>query len=474
MKRSLRSPSLFIICVAFLVAGSLSADIIVLKSGEKIDCTILSETDTTLTYKYHLTPKIEDTKTIPKADIKELTRFTPAQVEYNAKGLDKIIPTEDLLSASDYESIIQDDLRTFVAKFPGTPEADKVNKMIDTLNEEKNKVLAGQVKVKGKWLDEATAKREKYNIDAYELRIQMKKQMEDLSQEQVMPKEIKALRAFDELRTKFPASEEYIEAIPEALDILDKYEKRLSALALNQPILKAERDRAKAANDQSRQAIDQEERIFKANQDAQKKAKMKWRDISMFDMAAIKDAQAAVTKEKLELKSINLPALQNEIENLNAAIRYIADGNAAEAEAVMGRLRPTKNNLVNKKVFDEFDKKLKDLQAKINAQIKAEKAAAANSAPAATGETGSESSNPIAEAMTKKKEAKAKEEAKRIAKAKSEAATAANPTTTKAAPEEEQTMLQKINAYIPYIGAGLLVVLVIAMVMGKKKKEEDD
>jgi hypothetical protein len=474
MKRSFRTPCFLLFYVAFLVAGSLFADVIVLKSGERIDCTILSETDTTLTYKYMLTAKISDTKTIPKADIKELTRFTPSQVEFNAKGLDKIIPTADLLSASDYESIIQDDLRTFVAKFPGTPEAEKVKGMIDTLNEEKNKVLAGQVKMEGKWLDEATAKREKYNIDAYKLRLQMKKSMEDLSQEQVMPKEIKALRAFDELRTNFPASLQYLQAIPEALDILDKYEKRLSAIALNQPILKADRDKAKAASDQSREAIDQEERTFKATIESQKKAKMKWRDISMYDIAAINDAKAAVTKEKLDLKSINLPALQNEIENLNAAIRYIADGNAAEAEVVMGRLRPGKNNLTNKKVFDEFDKKLKELQTKINAQMKAAKAAAANTTPAASGEAGSESSNPIADAMTKKKEAaKKKEDEKKAAKAKAEAAAAANPVSAPP-PEEEQTMLQKINAYIPYIGAGLLVVLVIAMVMGKKKKEEDD
>jgi hypothetical protein len=361
-----------------------------------------------------------------------------------------------------------------VAKFPGTPEAEKVKGMIDTLNEEKNKVLSGQVKMEGKWLDENTAKREKYNIDAYRLRLQMKKRMEDLSQEQVMPKEIKALRAFDELRTNYPASLQYLQAIPEALDILDKYEKRLSAIALNQPVLKEGRDKAKAASEQSREAIDQEERTFKANQEAQKKAKMKWRDISMYDLTSINEAKAAVTKEKLDLKSINLPALQNEIENLNAAIRYIADGNAVEAEGVMGRLRPGKNNLVNKKVFDEFDKKLKELQAKINAQAKAAKTAAANAGPTATGEAGSESSNPIAEAMNKKKEAvKAKEEAKKAAKAKSDAAAAANPTST-APPEEEQTMLQKINTYIPYIGAGLLVVLVIAMVMGKKKKDDDD
>jgi hypothetical protein len=61
----------------------------------------------------------------------------------------------------------------------------------------------------------------------------------------------------------------------------------------------------------------------------------------------------------LELKSLNLPTLQNEIENLNAAIRYLADGNFAEASAIVERLRPTKTSLINEKVFDELDEQLK-------------------------------------------------------------------------------------------------------------------
>src|SRR5204862_6852476 len=64
--------------------GSPAADFIVLRTGEKIDCTILSETDSTLTYKYMLTPKIADTKTIRKTDIKLLTRSNPAQAQFAA------------------------------------------------------------------------------------------------------------------------------------------------------------------------------------------------------------------------------------------------------------------------------------------------------------------------------------------------------------------------------------------------------
>jgi hypothetical protein len=473
MKRSSRTLRSLLLLAALLISARLSADIIVLNSGEKIDCTILSETDTTLTYKYMLTPKIPDTKTIPKSDIKEITRFTPAQVEYKEKGLGDILPTGDLLSASAYESIIQDDLRTFVAKHPGTPEAAEANKIIEALSEEKNKVLAGQVKMGGVWLDEATAKREKYNVDAYRLRLSMKEKMGDLRGDAIMPKEINALRDFEILRTTYPASPQYLEAIPEGLEILDSYERRLSAMVLDQPVLKEARDKARTESEAAREAIDLEERTFKAALDAQKRAKLKWLDINRHDLKSIKDAQTLVAKEKQELKSLNLPALQNEIENLNAAIRYIADGNASEAEAVMSRLRPTKTSLINKRVFEEYDRKLKELQAKINAEMKQAKAVAAAATPAAGAEANGESTNPYAEAMKKKEAAKAKDDARK-AKAKLDAAAADTSATRGDSSEEEQNLWQKINSYIPYIGAGLLVVLVIAMVMGKKKKEEED
>jgi cobalamin biosynthesis Mg chelatase CobN len=209
--------------------------------------------------------------------------------------------------------------------------------------------------------------------------------------------------------------------------------------------------------------------------DAQTKAKVKWKDIYKYDVKSLQDAQLLVAKEKQDLKSINKPALQNEIESLNAAIRYIADGNAAEAEAVMGRLRPNKNSLMNKKVFDEYDKKLKELQMKIAKEMKATKAAAATTAAPAPGtENAPDAANPIAEALAKKKAAaKAKDDA-RIARAKADAAGAGAGSRSSESSEEDQTMLQKINKYIPYIGAGLLVVLIIAMVMGKKKKEDED
>jgi hypothetical protein len=347
-----------------LVSVGLNADVITLKSGDKKTGKILSEDDLSVTLEYDIFLNFKDGEKIPKSEIKEIIHETRAQLEYRVKRLDEMLPSKDLLSASDYESIIQDDLRTFVAKHPGTPEAKKVEEMIATLSDEKAKVLSGQVKMQEKWLDEATSKREKYNIEAYRLGLAMRTAAQDASRDQILPKEIMALRAFESLRTNYPASMQYLQAIDEALEMLDKYDKRLAAMRLEQPILKANREKAISSTpgtDQEalKNVIEQEERSFKTTVDAQAKAKVKWKDIYKYDVKSLQDAQSLVAKEKQDLKSINKPALQNEIESLNAAIRYIAEGNFAEANVIMARLRPTKTTLINENVFDELDQKLK-------------------------------------------------------------------------------------------------------------------
>ena len=458
-----------LIAACLLASVSARADIIILKSGEKVDGKILSENDTSITVQYQLTPKIKDTKVINKADIKELTRFTVAQTEIEERGLRKLVPTRDLMTAPEYEAIIQDQLRTFVAKHGGSPEAKEVEQIIATLSDEKSKVLSGQVKIEGKWVDEATAKRDVYNIDAYRVRIAMKAKAEDTAAGHFT----EALREFDRLRLQYPASVQLIPAVGEALEILDKYEKSLSGMSAEYPVLKQQRDAAIkniGPNDQATKiAIEQEDRNFKAVRDAEVKAKVKWRTLYKYDLTSIQEAMAVVAKERQELKTLDLAALRSENETLSAAIGYLAAGNATEAEAAIAGLKANRATLINKTEFAKREKELTALQIKIKAQMKAAKSAVTTgdaTQPAAEGD------NPLAEAMKAKTEAKkGKNAEEKEKKAKADAAKAAE--SVAPAPVEEPTLMEKINPYIPYIGGAVLIVLILAMVMGKKKGDEE-
>lgn len=455
------------------------ADIITLKSNERIEGKVLSENASTITIEYKLTPKIKDTKIINKADIKELIRQSDALLEFEDRALKKILPTADLMNAAEYEVIIQDKLRTFAAKYPGTPETAEVEKIITTLSEEKNKVLEGQVKMMGKWLDATSVKRDTYNIEAYRSLLAMRGEAEKNKDDRY----IKALREFDKMRVQFPASLHYVTAIAEATELLNKYEKQLGAMVVEQPILAKQRADglkliAGAELELTKRSIDAEVAEFKATSDAQTKAKVKWRDIYKYDLKSLQEALLAITKERAELKTIDQVALQTENEILTGALRYLADNNAIEATALLARI--PKGQQINKVAYASIEKQIKQVEE----TLKKQKSAAATSAvttvkpdaPAAEDTPEKMATNPLAEALKKQQEDKDKKTetgAKTDGATKPKPAKKASETGHAAAPvEEEEGLLAQITGYLPIIGGVILAVLLGAMFLGKKKKEE--
>lgn len=482
-RRSLFFPALATACLA---CSLLQADIVTLKNGDRIEGKVLSENDSTLTIEYKLTPKIKDTKIINKADIKELVRQSDALLEFEERGLKKILPTPDLMSAADYEAVIQDKLRTFAAKYPGTPETAEVEKIIVTLGEEKNKVLEGQVKMLGKWVDAPSVKRDTYNIEAYRCLLAMRAEAEKVKEDRY----IKALREFDKMRVQYPASLHYVTAIPEAAEIMNKYEKQLSAMIAEQPILAKERAAglgllAGPELMKTRASIDEEVGAFKATLDLQNKQKVKWRDIYKYDLKSLQDAQLAINKERADLKNIVPAALLAENEILTGALRALADANVTEAAELMAKI--PKGQQINKVAYAAVDKQIKAMQA----EIKKQKGGTSSSAVAApktdTVEEDPEKmgSNPLAEALKKQQEEKDKkpgdaaakpDDAKAGAGAKPKAKSKSSGTGDAAkvveAPAAEEGFLAQISGYLPIIGGVLLAVLLGAMFLGKKKKQE--
>lgn len=482
-----------LLATLLLAASMAQADVVILNSGEKYEGKVVSETDTAVVFEYNLTPKIKDKKEFLKSDIKEMTRLTPAQMAFAEEKLAELLPTPDLMSGGDYERIIQDKLRTFVAKHPGTPEAEKVEKMIAELSEEKAKVVNGQVKMEGQWLDAATAKREAYNIEAYRTRTAMKAALAGTNENRFR----EALRLFDKLRTQFASSTQYVEAIPEALEIMADYQKQLASMAAEQPVIQKQREEGLKALSGAdlqltRSSIDQEARAFKSTFDAQAKQKVKWRDVYKYDLKSIQAAMDTVNKEMAALKATDLATLKTENETLGTAIRYIAEENPEEANAALEKLRGARSTLTNKNELTRLEKELRTLRDRIKARQKGSGAMPVAAAAAPEGDETPAGSNPIEEAMRqreKEKQEKAagkngskdkksasdkdadKDGEKKTAKAKP--ASSDKPSTSTSEPTPEPGFLASINDYIPYIGGGLLLILILAMVFGKKKKAAD-
>lgn len=288
-------------------AGLLHADIVVLKDGKRLEGSITAETPQSVKMHYKLTAKIWDDKDIPRTEIVEIIKQKPEEVELIE--LQKLVPTPDLMTAEKYEGLIQDRLRPFVNRYPGTKEAAEVEKMVAIAQEEKEKVVAGGVKLEGKWLTPEETKADKLNIDAYSLRAAMMEKVEakDYSA---------ALKQFDKLtdpRGSNLASIYYPKAVEEALAILTLYEKQIEQMIKDQPTLvKMREDNMKKLIDpdlsRMKSAIEREREQWKSNYDLESKA-TRWYTPYKYDLPSLKTLSQTITAEKNRLKTVDIAVI---------------------------------------------------------------------------------------------------------------------------------------------------------------------
>jgi len=302
-------------------AGLAQADIVILKDGKRLEGNITAENPQAIHMRYKLTPKIWDDKDIPRSEIAEIIKQKPEEVELIE--LKKLFPTADLMPAEKYEQLIQDRLRPFVNRYPGTKEAAESEKLIEEAQAEKEKVVAGGIKMEGKWLNPDEAKAAQYNVKAYGLRAEMleKEAAKDYTG---------ALKAFDQLSGPVGmASTYYPKAIEEALAVLTKLDSQVEQMIKDQPTLQKMRDegiKKLIEPDLSRMknAIDREKEQWKTTYDLERK-NSRWFTPYKYDLASLKSLSQAIAGEKSRLTGINLAT----ITKTNEAIAQIMSTEAA-------------------------------------------------------------------------------------------------------------------------------------------------
>jgi hypothetical protein len=329
------SRSLLVLALAASIAGTLRADIVTLKDGKKLEGTILEQKPEGVLMKYKVTAKIMDEKFIPMAEIAPggILKEKPEEVEI--KELRKLLPTADLLTAEKYEQIIQDRLRPFVNRYPGTPQADEIKKMIDVFQEEKEKVVAGGIKMQGNWLTPQDARAEKYNIDAYTI-------SQAMNEKAAAGDYSGAMREFEQLaspRKLHIASVHYPKAVEEALATLTSFDAKLSQMIKDQPVLQKQRDdntkrliepdlsRAKAA-------IDREVSEANLRYDVERK-ESKWITPYKYDLKRLQTLQKAVFEEKTRLQKINVAQVTKITEAIHQATLHFYNEKIVEGELAL-------------------------------------------------------------------------------------------------------------------------------------------
>ncbi len=317
-------------------AGFLHADVVTLKDGKKLEGNILSETPTSIRMRYRLTPKIWDDKEILRSEIAEggIVKQKPEEVEM--LEIRKLVPTADLLSAEKYEQLIQDRLRPFMNRYPGTKEAAEVEKMIAEVQEEKEKVVAGGAKLEGKWLTREEAKAESLNIKAYAIRAAL--------MEKAAAKDYSgALKEFDKLfpaTSGNPASIYYPKAVEEILAVLNKYEAQIAQMIQDQPALQKLRDESvkkliEPDLTRTNDAIKREKDNWKTTYDQEKKT-TQWYTPYKYDLESLKSLAKSITEEKDKLKDLDLGVMTKVNEAIARLLR--ADAKAGKDKAELTKM----------------------------------------------------------------------------------------------------------------------------------------
>jgi hypothetical protein len=287
--------------------------------------------------KYKLTPKIMDEKIFTMAEIAQIIKQRPEEVE--VIELRKVLPTVDLMKADQYEQIVQDRLRPFVNKYAGTPEAKEVDGIIAKLQEEKTMVSNGQVKLEGKWLSVKESKAESFNVEAFRIISAMREK----AAKQDYPG---ALREFDRLimpRPAYTGSTYFVQAIPEAIEIINKWIAVLDKMSSDQPQLaQARKDGLTKLQDpelsKTKAAITDEYSKWRAMSEAEKRQKIRWTVPYKYEAQTIQYAQKDAVGEVTRLQGYDLEALKAQNEVFTACYRKIGEGDYTAGAAAFERV----------------------------------------------------------------------------------------------------------------------------------------
>lgn len=207
-----------------LSSTPLFAETFLLSSGKSIIGSIISETKESYVIKTETSRNVYGEKTISKIDITKITETDPSIRAFDR--LTGILPTADLLSAEEYQSIIVNKLQPFLDNYPDSQHAAEVAEVLKTINAEQSVIQNGGIKLNGKILSKSEIEANKYEIHA---QTELKKFVRSVSRERYAA----ALNTLEKMEKLYPNSIQTRKAQNASLVILPHYSSQLISLRDN-------------------------------------------------------------------------------------------------------------------------------------------------------------------------------------------------------------------------------------------------
>ncbi len=312
----------FVIATLCLVAAA-RADWIELKDGTRIDGPILSVTDQHVTIEVPVTPTIRDEKRYPRSEVAKIQRDSEDDVAFAEIATLQIPPTAD--SVDQYDAMLKS-VRLFLQNYGYSKHLPDARKLAAQLEEERKKLSAGEVKIRGQW----------FSADNFSAnRVELGGQLQLAKMNQAAEPSV-ALSAFEVLEKQYGTSSAYPDAVRLALVKIN--ELRAALTRARADLDRRGREQAEGLQLASidrralmEKGIEQERAAIKARYDTLKQSGAKW--LPLLSDAKILDEVSKISDdESARLAKIDVATMATAVAATERARSEIKDGKLEEAK----------------------------------------------------------------------------------------------------------------------------------------------
>jgi hypothetical protein len=319
-----------ILSVLFFLCASVLGDTVFLKSGEKLEGKILSETDAEITMSVQVSATIKDERVIKRDEIEKVQKIQPEEVAWVAIG--NLVPGTESLEWDDYERT-KTALQYFITSFPTSAYVAVAKERLDLFTAEQARVNKGEVKLNNQWLPKEKVQEERIQVGG---RILLNRMKRASSAGQLT----EAMAIFDQLEKGFPGAGSYPEAVELARRILPPLkvavEQRQAQLKRRIADEKQRLTTSKGAeHDQLAALIKKESATTDATIIATEKAGVKWLPLHPANEKSLTTLTTRVTAETTRLASLRTDKMQESVAASASAERALSVGKLDEAEKAL-------------------------------------------------------------------------------------------------------------------------------------------
>ena len=326
--RSLRYLLPFASALSILIANA-RADFLILKSGERVEGKIETETDKAVTIQVQVSASISDDRVIAKSDIVKVSKTAADDVTY--QSLMNLQTGPNSLSSAQYTQIIAY-LNAFLTKYPTSSHVTEIKGTVQGFEAEKKRVDAGEVKMNGDWLNREQARMQHVQVEGVFA-------FENMKSLHASGNFVGALDYFTQIEKVYVGTRTYPDAIELAKQTLVELKPLVEMAIVNEKISKQnlEKGWSEAGAKDRKDMVDSYQRDQAQAEATAKSAELSggWPPFRKDSEKCLKALDAKIGLEYTRLLGLQINSFRQSVALSDQATRQAASGQDPEAKAAL-------------------------------------------------------------------------------------------------------------------------------------------